>query len=341
MLSTNAPSKFPLPFAGTGGKNPIPENSQISTNPGGASLQDGFPPATRTPLVSGGIPPSGLDMNGILYLISAVSQWANAGGNYVFDNAFATDTNVGGYPKGSVLLRAALDGLWLNTTENNSVNPDTTGTGWVPGWAYGFTPIMGLTNANVTLTPTQYGKDTLVLSGTLTGNIQIIFPTLTKNWRIVNNCTGAFTVTAKTAAGTGPLVANGGDQNVYGDGTNIVALAGNASAPLNVGPSTSANQAINQSQAFGVGQTFQTLTGSRAFGTVYTNSTGKPIVVYYLGTTTAANAYCQILVNGSQVSLQAQSATASGTGFTFVVPVGATYLIVPNSVTLSAWYEYR
>jgi len=80
MQSSNAPSKLVLPFASAGGKNTIPVASQIGIVAGKASLADGFPPLTRTPLSAGGVPPSGLDMNGILYEMSAVIRWANAGG---------------------------------------------------------------------------------------------------------------------------------------------------------------------------------------------------------------------------------------------------------------------
>src|SRR5438067_4636937 len=130
MLSSAVPSKISVPFAANGGKNSIPVTSQTSTNPGGASFNDGFPVATRTPVAAGGVPPSGQDMNGILNAITAIQQWQSAGGLFKFDSAFSTA--IGGYPKGAIL--ASADGLrtWRNTVEANTTDPDGASPyGWI------------------------------------------------------------------------------------------------------------------------------------------------------------------------------------------------------------------
>ena len=80
MQLSNSPGKLVLPFASAGNKNSIPVDSQIGITPGAASLADGFPPLTMTPVTAGGVPPTGPDMNGILFELSAVVRWANAGG---------------------------------------------------------------------------------------------------------------------------------------------------------------------------------------------------------------------------------------------------------------------
>lgn len=132
MQLSNNPTKIQLPFATSGSKNVIPVPSQIPVTPGAASWTDGFPPLTMTPVIAGGIPPSGLDMNGVLNMLSAVSLWFNAGAAFQYDAAFSTA--IGGYPKGARLLNAAGTGYWLNSTDNNENNPDTygPGSGWLP-----------------------------------------------------------------------------------------------------------------------------------------------------------------------------------------------------------------
>ncbi|MDI9679450.1 hypothetical protein [Burkholderia cenocepacia] len=221
MQSNQTPTLVPLAFAAGGAFNTIPEASQIGTNPGGASLVDGFPPLTRTPIAAGGIPPSGLDMNGVLNLITQSTRWSHAGGRYAFNSAFAADTNVGGYPSGAMLMSADGFGTWLSLVDNNGDNPDTgPGTKWAPSQAYGFSSISGLTNVNVTLTPAQAMKSRIVLTGALTGNVQIILPAWTREWTIVNNTTGAFTITVKTASGTGVAIPAGAARVVC-DGTNV------------------------------------------------------------------------------------------------------------------------
>ncbi|MDI9682246.1 hypothetical protein, partial [Burkholderia cenocepacia] len=98
------------------------------------------------------------------------------------------------------LMSADGFGTWLSLVDNNGDNPDTgPGTKWAPSQAYGFSSISGLTNVNVTLTPAQAMKSRIVLTGALTGNVQIILPAWTREWTIVNNTTGAFTITVKTA----------------------------------------------------------------------------------------------------------------------------------------------
>jgi hypothetical protein len=136
MQASNAPTKVPLPFANGGAKNAIPTPSQqTSPTPAAASWTDGFPPLTRTPIAAGGIPPAGLDMNGVLNTISAGLQWENAGGSFPYDATFSTA--IGGYPRGAVLARADLSGFWLNQTDNNTTNPDTGGAGWVAAFSSG------------------------------------------------------------------------------------------------------------------------------------------------------------------------------------------------------------
>ncbi|HDQ4772002.1 TPA: tail fiber protein [Yersinia enterocolitica] len=56
----------------------------------------------------------------------------------------------------------------------------------------------------------------------LTANINLIFPAWSKSWTIVNNCTGAFSVTCKTPSGTGIAVAAGSTVRIIGNGTNII-----------------------------------------------------------------------------------------------------------------------
>jgi len=221
MLASAIPSKVPLPFANSGTKNTIPTASQIGITPGAASLTDGFPPLTLTPVASGGLPPFGADFNGIFNLITAVQQWQSAGGSFAFDSVFSTA--IGGYPQGAILLGSDKQTCWLNLADNNTTNPDTAGVAanWIALDAYGIGAVTGLTNSNVTLTPAQYSKLIITLSGTLTGNVQIIFPASQQQWTIINNTSGAYTVTCKTNAGTGGLVGQGSTQPFYGDGTNL------------------------------------------------------------------------------------------------------------------------
>jgi hypothetical protein len=129
MQSSDKPNKFNIPFASGGSKRTIPQASQIGITDGAASLTDGFPPLTFTPVSAGGKGPSGLDFNGLLNQMTAADRWAMAGGGYAWDSAFSTA--IGGYPKGARVLKSDGSGYWQSTTENNITNPDTGGAGWI------------------------------------------------------------------------------------------------------------------------------------------------------------------------------------------------------------------
>lgn len=223
MLNSAIPTKMAVPFANSGEKQTIPVASQIGISSGRASFTDGFPPLTRTPLTAGGIPPYGTDFNGILNAITSSIRWSNAGGAYSFDSDFSS--SVGGYPKGALLSNSINSGYWFNTTDANTANPENTNaslTGWVPAFTYGTTDVTGLAAANVTLTALQAANERITLAGVLTANINLIFPAWSKSWTIVNNCTGAFSVTCKTPSGTGIAVAAGATVRIIGNGTNII-----------------------------------------------------------------------------------------------------------------------
>ena len=203
--------------------------SQIGITAGAASLTDGFPPLTRTPIAAGGVPPSDLDMNGILFQLSAILRWANAGGGYTYDADFATSADVGGYPKGARVLRADGSGYWFNTVDNNETDPDSgDAAGWVPDFTSGAATVP-MASANVTLTPVQYGKQIIVITGALTSNLNLVFPNIDRQWSIVNATTGAFKLNLKTASNPGISIVSGfvgnivcASDKIYMSGSNFV-----------------------------------------------------------------------------------------------------------------------
>ena len=98
--------------------------SQIGVNAGFASLNDGFPPLTMTPIAAGGVPPFGQDMNGILNQITEIQQWEQAGGGWQFDVNFAAE--IGGYPQGAILnSKVVLGRKWMSIVDNNLTDPDS------------------------------------------------------------------------------------------------------------------------------------------------------------------------------------------------------------------------
>lgn len=116
--------------------------------------------------------------------------------------------------------------------------------------------------------------------------------------------------------------------------------AGNAAQTFAVADATAANEAVNFSQVLGLGQTWQDMTASRAWGVVYTNSTGKPIAVA-IQTASAVGHNFEVYVDGV---LCGNIGSASGTGGLYaVVPDGSTYnaVIAAGVPSAMTWSELR
>lgn len=87
----------------------------------------------------------------------------------------------------------------------------------------------------------------------------------------------------------------------------------------------------------GVGQAWVDVTASRAFGTTYTNSTTKPIQVYIHCSGSGVNT---ITIGGVLIGSFQANASSVNSNASFIVPVGATYL-VSTGATLARWSELR
>ncbi|HHS9880604.1 TPA: phage tail protein [Klebsiella aerogenes] len=223
MNNSAIPSRLQVVFSVNGDKNTIPTNSTSETlSQGLAAMDSGFPPLTRTALSAGGKPPQGQDFNGIFNDAYTRLQWNCAGMGYPFNASFSTA--IAGYPKGALIPSSDFSGQWLNLSNGNNASPESpTGasTGWVPQNSYGITQISGLSGSSVTMSSMQAAKDRIILSGTLTANINLIFPAWIKSWVVHNNCTGNFSVTCTTAAGSGVVVIPGLVSRIFCDGVNI------------------------------------------------------------------------------------------------------------------------
>ena len=89
-------------------------------------------------------------------------------------------------------------------------------------------------------------------------------------------------------------------------------------------------QALTAMSSLGYGQTWQSVIGSRALGTTYYNTTGKPITVNQTGSLAATNT---VTING----------VAVGSSYTqsVVIPPGASYVVTYGSGAIANWTELR
>jgi hypothetical protein len=117
---------------------------------------------------------------------------------------------------------------------------------------------------------------------------------------------------------------------------------GTVTATTFAGAGTSLTGTANSLNAgIGVNQTWQT--PARAVGITYTNSSGKPITVAVTVTCTNAFTVQGLTINGVTVYAGSVNVATAGTGFSLIVPDGATYVTATNAGTLAlvSWAELR
>lgn len=305
-MSLSIPPQITTPFATAGLRAAIPPTANNVT--GRAGYDQGFPPINLTPKIAGGIPPFGQDMNGTLYDATRAIQFTQAGSGFVYNSAFATA--IGGYRPGARVLRTDGLGYWLNTIDGNTADPEAAGAaaaGWVPDYTYDITSLT-MTNANVTLTPLQYGKRTIIITGVLTANLNLILPTISGQWVIANRTTGNFTITAKTVSGSGVVLPKANSALVYCDLTNIL-FASSATA-------TGTEQSLTTDgfQKFPGGLIMQWGAGSGSGPVVFPIAfpSGSTPIVTFGGATSGGHFYTALSASGMTVS------SPGGTSFRYI-----------------------
>lgn len=245
MGAPAVPPVIPQPWA-TGNPSLTNDIPNTTTTAGLASWAQGFPADTMQPVVAGGVPPFGQDMNGLGFAISSHDYYVQAGETYPYQAAVSTA--LGGYGQGCLLGSATdPDVVWFNTVANNTSNPDATdgsAVGWVSLFAYGFATPAAMTGAApVSLTNLQASRKFIVLTGALGANQTVSLPAgILKDWLIINNTSGSsFTLTLNTTASgsAGVAVPQGGWSNplgVYSDGTNVYPTVAPLGIPISQAP---------------------------------------------------------------------------------------------------------
>lgn len=134
---------------------------------------------------------------------------------------------------------------------------------------------------------------------------------------------------------TGVVIGNGTSaMTAVAPGTSGNVLKSNGSAWTSAAPAVVAGLGLN-------GEAWNDVTGSRSFGTTYTNSRSYPIMVSASTSNSGPSPYCAAYVGSVRVSYflwQFNGSGAIGGTGPFIVPPGATYRIDANA-GLSSWAE--
>jgi hypothetical protein len=168
----------------------------------------------------------------------------------------------------------------------------------------------------------QNSTTVAITGGTITGITDLT---------VADGGTGASSITANSV--------------ILGNGTS--ALSGNLVAPGTSGNVLTSNgttwTSATPAGGIGIGQTWQDVGGSRALGTTYTNSTGKPIMVAVSLQVNGAFNFSSATVGGVTVAQfgSSDSQNTDRNTVSFIVPDSTTYSITGAGAGLLTWAELR
>ena len=302
------PVLIPQAFAANGSKNNIQNTRQPGQDPEDATWSDGFPNVTMQPIESGGLPPKGMDFNGILNALSATIVHMQKGNLFYFDKAYCDA--FGGYQKGAILLADDGTKVFISVADKNTNNPNQNPQSWEV--------IAGI------------GLNAASASKLFEGrNIGGVFFDGTQDIDL-------------------PGVNKPGNQNTSGNANTATKLQTARKITLNgaVAGSCSFNgegdAVINTTQVIGLGinQDWVDVTPWRAYGTVYVNQTQSPIylsISFYHTNKRQAELWIDNVLIGEVTTSNEDSQRKALSG---IVQPGKGYILNGN-LDIRTWSELR
>ena len=192
----------------------------------------------------------------------------------------------------------------------------------------------------------QLRQGTTTEHNTFKGAVGEVTVDTTKDTLVVHDgvTTGGFPVAARANTdGTISLIKKDGTSagTINSDGLfNNTLTSTNTNQALTAAQGKVLKDSIDSS-SFGVGQTWQNVTSSRFSDTVYTNTTGKTIIVKVSSGYTPSSNTMYLYVDDNEVQQMKNDADGSvNIWATLEVPSGATYRII-SSASFANWSELR
>ena len=149
------------------------------------------------------------------------------------------------------------------------------------------------------------------------------FTTLSATAVTATSITGLTTPLSRAQGGTGLSAAGTSGNVLTSDGTNWTSSA---------------------SQSIGLQQTWQDVLSSRAIGTTYTNTTGRPIFITVGSSASALNGSYGIIINGTIITGGNSAPNGGNISISALIPPSATYSVYVSGgsvAALAGWQELR
>lgn len=271
---------------------------------------------------------------------------AAAGNDWFFD---ARNSGTGGLtiqPAGGELINGQAN-LVFNPGDSariitDGINFYTIGYGQSATFAFDYVSI-SLTGqpSPYTLSGTNLNRIAYQFSGILTANMEIIVPNTIQQYWVRNTTTGSYSLTVKTAAGTGVTVVQNGAAIMYCDGTNVVeADTNNLSSPIAIsqggtGATTAGTALINlggTSLGIGIFTAVNSAVARASLGAAASGANADitslsglttPLSVSQGGTGQSSYTNGQLLIGNSTGNTLTKSTLTAGTGISITNGTGS------------------
>ena len=172
----------------------------------------------------------------------------------------------------------------------------------------------------------------IVMTGTLTGDRNVICPNVSKLYFVTNNTTGGYSVTFKTSAGTGIVVQSTKSATLYCDGSSVFeainqlgSLTLNAPLPVLSGGTGTTTSTGTGNTVLSISPTLATPVLGTPQSVTLTNGTGLPITT---GVSGLGSGIATFLATPSSANLATAVTDETGTGS--LVFANTPTLIAPN-----------
>lgn len=100
-------------------------------------------------------------------------------------------------------------------------------------------------------------------------------------------------------------------------------------------------EAIEANKGLGIDQTWQDMKSQRQNGVIYTNTTGRAIMILVSQQQSSSSQICELEINGKRVIKNVSYGAADGCIISALIPAGATYKVIYKNYPPLEWQELR
>jgi hypothetical protein len=98
---------------------------------------------------------------------------------------------------------------------------------------------------------------------------------------------------------------------------------------------------VEANKGLGIDQTWQDMKSQRQNGVIYTNTTGRAIMILVSEQQSSSSQICELEINGKRVLKNVSYGAFDGCVISAIIPAGATYKVIYKNYPPLEWWELR